>query len=209
MLTAHIPQRNNDITQVSVPEAIISHDGSQVMFTQAMELNRYDALGIGPGLGTDRPTAMAVHDQLSMARQSDVPTVVDADALNILALNPKWWEDLPRRTIITPHSGEYSRLQKAGVDFSQVILVMKGHRTSIATHDQTYVCSWGNNGMATAGSGDVLTGVILGFLAQGYDTTDAAILGVSFHALAGDRAASIYGQYGMTASDIVDNLKIS
>ena len=208
-LTAHIAQRNNDIVQVSVPEAIIQHDDSLVMFTGAVDLSNYDALGIGPGLGTDEATAFAVHDQLLNARRLDIPTVIDADALNILAMYPQWWNDIPCRTVITPHAGEYARLEKAGLDFSRVTLVKKGHNTVITAPGKTsYVCPWGNSGMATAGSGDVLTGMILGFLAQGYGTAEAAVLGVAFHAMAGDKAASVYGEHSMTASDIVDNIRI-
>lgn len=208
-LTAHIAQRNNDIVQVSVPEAIIQHDDSLVMFTGAVDLSNYDALGIGPGLGTDEATAFAVHDQLLNARRLNIPTVIDADALNILAMYPQWWNDIPGRTVITPHAGEYARLEKAGLDFSRVTLVKKGHNTVIMPPGKTsYVCPWGNSGMATAGSGDVLTGMILGFLAQGYGTAEAAVLGVAFHAMAGDKAASVYGEHSMTASDIVDNIRI-
>lgn len=208
-LTAHIAQRNNDIVQVSVPEAIIQHDDSLVMFTGAVDLSNYDALGIGPGLGTDEATAFAVHDQLLNARRLDIPTVIDADALNILAMYPQWWNDIPGRTVITPHAGEYARLEYARLDFSRVTLVKKGHNTVITAPGKTsYVCPWGNSGMATAGSGDVLTGMILGFLAQGYGTAEAAVLGVAFHAMAGDKAASVYGEHSMTASDIVDNIRI-
>lgn len=209
-LTVHIPRLNNDILQISVPEAIIQHDSSQAVFTQATDLSQYDALGIGPGLGTDQATAFAVHDQLLDARRLDIPTVIDADALNILAMYPQWWNDIPCRTVITPHAGEYARLEKAGFDFSSVTLVMKGRNTTITTpgKTQSYVCPWGNSGMATAGSGDVLTGLVLGLLAQGYNTTEAAVLGVSFHALAGDRAASVFGKHSMLASDIVDNIRV-
>ncbi len=208
-LTVHIAQRNNDIVQVSVPEAIIQHDDSLVMFTGAVDLSNYDALGIGPGLGTDEATAFAVHDQLLNARRLDIPTVIDADALNILAMYPQWWNDIPGRTVITPHAGEYARMEKAGLDFSRVTLVKKGHNTIITAPGKTsYVCPWGNSGMATAGSGDVLTGMILGFLAQGYGTAEAAVLGVAFHAMAGDKAASVYGEHSMIASDIVDNIRI-
>ena len=208
-LTAHIAQRNNDIVQVSVPEAIIQHDDSLVMFTGAVDLSNYDALGIGPGLGTDEATAFAVHDQLLNARRLDIPTVIDADALNILAMYPQWWNDIPGRTVITPHAGEYARLEKAGLDLSRVTLVKKRHNTVITAPGKTsYVCPWGNSGMATAGSGDVLTGMILGLLAQGYGTAEAAVLGVAFHAMAGDKAASVYGEHSMTASDIVDNIRI-
>lgn len=209
-LTVHIPQRNNDIMQISVPEAIIQHDDSQVMFTQAAGLGQYDALGIGPGLGTDEATAFAVHDQLLEACRRDIPTVIDADALNILAMYPQWWNDIPSRTVITPHAGEYSRMEMAGLDLSGVTLVRKGHNTTISIpgRECDYVCPWGNSGMATAGSGDVLTGIILGLLAQGYGTTEAAVLGVSFHAISGDRAASILGEHSMIASDIVDNIRI-
>lgn len=208
-LTVHIPQRNNDILQLSVPEAIIQHDDSLVMFTGAVDMSCYDALGIGPGLGTDEATAFAVHDQLLNARRLDIPTVIDADALNILAMYPQWWNDIPGRTVITPHAGEYARLEKAGLDFSRVTMVKKGHNTVITAPGRTaYVCPWGNSGMATAGSGDVLTGMILGFLAQGYGTAEAAVLGVAFHAMAGDKAASVYGEHSMIASDIVDNIRI-
>ena len=208
-VTAYSPRKNVPVLQTAVPEAVLHVGNEETAFVEAFDTEDFQAVGIGPGLGTDEATAFAVHDQLLNARRLDIPTVIDADALNILAMYPQWWNDIPGRTVITPHAGEYARLEKAGVDLRRVTLVSKGHNTTITSTGKTsYVCPWGNSGMATAGSGDVLTGMILGFLAQGYGTTEAAILGVSFHAIAGDRAASVLGEHSMIASDIVDNIRI-
>ena len=228
-LTVHIPRRNNDILQISIPEAIIQHDRSDTMFTEASDLSAYDALAVGPGLGTDETTANAVFEQLEIAQRMDVPTVVDADALNILSQHPDWWSVMPERTIITPHPGELKRLTDAGISTDNVVLVKKGHPTTIIgnrelrnketkkpsgtlepsetlKHAETFICPYGNCGMATAGSGDVLTGIILGLLAQGYSTHDAAVLGVSLHALSGDLATKALGCHSMIASDIIEHL---
>lgn len=204
----HIPRRNNDILQTSVPEAVLLHDVSEERFSQAINVDEYDAVAIGPGLGTHKETAKAFHAQL--LRMGKGPLVLDADALNILAQHPKWAKDVPDGTVVTPHGGEYERLGIAAIDLSRFVVVLKGHPTHIIVtkgfQSKTYVCPWGNNGMATAGSGDVLTGIIAGLLAQGYSTVEASILGVSLHALAGDAATAAMTEYCVTASSLVDCL---
>lgn len=212
-LTIHIPRRNNDIMQITLPEAILHHDTSELYWTSmpfsASGQIGYNAIGIGPGIGTGEETAEALHQLLEVLKNTGVPMVVDADALNILARHPEWFRLLPEGTIITPHPLEYCRLKDAGVDMKNITLVLKGHHTTITlpNHPEpSYICPWGNNGMGTAGSGDVLTGIILGLLAQGYNTTEAAIMGVSLHALSGDIAAEKLGQHSLIASDLIDNL---
>ena len=202
-----IPRRNNDILQIAVPEAILVHDANEERFTTPIAPAPYDAIAIGPGLGTADDTAEALHQQLLLCKSAaDVPLVLDADALNILSQHPEWAGDIPDDTILTPHGGEYRRLTDAGIDLSRFILVRKGHPTHIVTCDDEYVCPWGNDGMATAGSGDVLTGIIAGLLVQGYAPLDAALLGVSLHALAGDAATAVLGSHSVIASDIINHL---
>lgn len=212
-LTVHIPQKNNDIMQVALPEAILHHDKDDKRWT-AMPLDAsvpipYNAVGIGPGIGTRQETSEALHRFLESMAGCHVPMVLDADALNILSLHPDWLALLPQGTIITPHPLEYRRLVEAGACLDNVILVLKGHPTTITIPGDTpaqYVCPYGNDGMGTAGSGDVLTGIILGLLAQGYPPRDAAILGVSLHAISGDIASEALGRHSLIASDLTDYL---
>ena len=178
-----LPRRNNDILQVAVPEAV-------------------------PALGTRDDSAQALRSQCVLA--TGKPLLLDADALNILARHPEWTKDVPEGTVITPHGGEWQRLIEAGADLSRFIIVKKGHPTHIlppgGDDSEAYVCPWGNNGMATAGSGDVLTGIIVSLMAQGYAPWEAALLGVSLHALAGDVARDALGEHSVTASALVDFL---
>lgn len=212
-LTVHIPQKNNDIMQVALPEAILHHDKDDKRWT-AMPLDAsvpipYNAIGIGPGIGTGQETSEALHRMLEAMAATSMPMVLDADALNILAQNPGWFALLPTGCIITPHPLEYRRLVEAGACMDNVILVLKGHPTTITIPGDTpaqYVCPYGNDGMGTAGSGDVLTGIILGLLAQGYPPRDAAILGVSLHAISGDIASEALGRHSLIASDLTDYL---
>jgi NAD(P)H-hydrate epimerase len=146
--------------------------------------------------------------------------VLDADALNIIAMNPGWEKLLTGNTILTPHPKEFSRLagETSGgyerlmrqVSFSGeqgCIVVLKGAHTSVSTPDgRVFFNNTGNPGMATAGSGDVLTGIILGLLAQGYSPEDAAVTGVFLHGLAGDEAAATGCMESVIASDIVANI---
>lgn len=212
-LTVHIPKMNNDIMQVALPEAILHHDEDDMRWT-SMPVDTapgtaYNAIGIGPGIGTRQETSDALHRFLESMAGCHVPMVLDADALNILSLHPDWLALLPQGTIITPHPLECRRLVEAGACMDNVILVLKGHPTTITIPGDTpaqYVCPYGNDGMGTAGSGDVLTGIILGLLAQGYPPRDAAILGVSLHAISGDFASEALGRHSLIASDLTDYL---
>ena len=212
-LTVHIPQKNNDIMQTALPEAILHHDEDDKRWTSmpvdTVPGTAYNAVGIGPGIGTRQETSDALHRFLKSMAGCHVPMVLDADALNILSLHPDWLALLPQGTIITPHPLEYRRLVEAGACMDNVILVLKGHPTTITIPGDTpaqYVCPYGNDGMGTAGSGDVLTGIILGLLAQGYPPRDAAILGVSLHAISGDIASEALGRHSLIASDLTDYL---
>lgn len=216
-LTVHTPAKNNDILQISVPEAVVSHDVHTHYFTSPLSTTSFNALGIGSGIGTKQETAVAFLEQLRHAKQ---PMVLDADALNILAQHKAWIQHLPKGTILTPHPLEFKRighhchssyemLQEAKQMAQQlgIYIVLKGHRTAICTPQrQVFFNSTGNAGMATAGSGDVLTGILTSFLAQGYAPLAAAQLGVYLHGLAGDCAAAAIGEESMTASDIIQHL---
>ena len=208
-LTIHTPRLNNDIIQIALPEAIMHHDQDDDVWTSSPEqFSAYKAIGIGPGIGKQEKTAEALHETLIALQEENIPMVMDADALNLLAEHPEWSSLLPENTILTPHPLEYRRLMDAGFDMERLILVLKGHPTSICIPNSTdkYTCPFGNNGMGTAGSGDVLTGIILGLLAQGYTPKDAAILGVSLHAISGDIAASELGEHSLIASDLITYL---
>lgn len=218
-VTVHTPRRNNDILQISIPEAIIHHDIDENIVTQPVESSAYNAIGIGPGMGTDEHTAVVVMTQLRSAEK--IPAVVDADALNILANHRSWYMQLPEGLIFTPHPKEmdrlsdtpaiddYDRLMKA-CELAQRLhayVLLKGHYSALCMPDgQVVFNSSGNSGMATAGSGDVLTGIITALLARGYSRRDAAIVGMFLHGKAGDFAAVAYGKESMVAGDIIDCL---
>jgi yjeF C-terminal region, hydroxyethylthiazole kinase-related/yjeF N-terminal region len=217
LLTSHIPQKGYEIMQISVPEAMISIDPSETVFSQVPELGSYSAIGIGPGLDKKEVTKAALKTLLQAKPKK---MVIDADALNILSENKGWYSLLPENAILTPHPKEFERLAgssensfnrlKKQVDFSvanRVIVVLKGAHTSVSFPDgRVFFNSTGNPGMATAGSGDVLTGIILGLLAQSYSPEDAALIGVYLHGLAGDLAKEKVGECALIASDIIENL---
>ncbi len=217
LLTVHIPSKGYEIMQVSVPEAMISIDSSENVFSEIPELTAYPAIGIGPGLGKKEESKEALK-RLFQAKLQKL--VIDADALNILAENQELLDLLPENAILTPHPKEFERLAGTSansferlqkqLDFSRryrVIVVFKGAHTSVTFPDGTaFFNSTGNPGMATAGSGDVLTGIILGLLAQNYSADDAALIGVFIHGLAGDAAKVKTGETALIASDIINGL---
>lgn len=214
-LTIHTAELNNDILQISVPEAIISHDISDILISKAIPTYDYDAMGIGPGIGTDQETAEAVKDFI---QNHPNELVIDADALNILGNHPDWIALLPQDSILTPHPKElenlvgqcqnsYERMTRARelAIRSQIYIIIKGHFTLICTPTgRILINPTGNAGMATAGSGDVLTGILTGLLAQGYTAHEACLLGVYLHGLAGDIASGKLGEETMLASDIIN-----
>ena len=213
-VTVNSPKRNIAILQMSVPEAIVQTSSEETIFAEAVETDDFNALGIGPGLGQSEQTAIALIAQL---RRSQCPVVADADALNILANHRAWMQQLPKGIILTPHPKEldrmeghstdsYERLTKACnlAERLQGVVILKGHYTAICMADGHILFNpTGNAGMATAGSGDVLTGILTGLLARGYKPQDACIVGVYFHGLAGDLAAQDLGEESLLASDIV------
>ena len=213
LLTTHLPKSATLPLQVYLPEAMMSVDESDCCFSQLPDLQPYNAIGVGPGLGKAPKTATALKLLIQNAK---VPMVLDADALNIISENKTWLSFLPERTIITPHPKEFERLFGKTDNSAQrielqcemsvkhnIIIVLKGANTSITfPNGSCFLNSTGNPGMATAGSGDVLTGIILSLLAQRYTHEDAAIIGVFMHGKAGDFAASELGMESMIASDI-------
>ena len=217
LLTVHVPSCNNPIVQVAVPEAMTSIDSCECCFSDAVDAERYTAVAVGPGLGQSKESEAAL---LALIDNCKAPMVLDADALNILARNPKYMQRLPHGSVITPHVGEFARLfgatdssyvrlqaaQAYAMTFG-VTIVLKGAHTVVVTQLGTmHFNSTGNPGMATGGCGDVLTGCILSLLAQGYAAPDAARLAVYVHGLAGDIIAGEKGQTALVAGDVVDCL---
>jgi NAD(P)H-hydrate epimerase len=217
LLTAHVPRIGMDVMQIGVKEAMCSVDSNEDYLIDHPKLEGFSAIGIGPGIGTEKDTANVLKRVLQDAKCT---LVIDADGLNILSENKTWLNFLPKGTILTPHPKEFERLAGSWVnsaerlqmqeDFSQkygVVVVLKDAHTSISTPaGQVFFNSNGNAGMATAGSGDVLTGVILGLLAQGYPSEVAAVLGVWLHGSAGDVAAESQSKDSMLAGDLIKNL---
>jgi hydroxyethylthiazole kinase-like uncharacterized protein yjeF len=217
LLTVHAPRSGNIILQSAVPEAMVSADHRAKIWAEVPEIQGFASIGVGPGIGREPETIMALQTLLEQAEQ---PLVIDADALNLLSENPAWWKNIPKESILTPHPKEFERLfGKTENDFERnklqrkkaqehhVFIVLKGANTAIACPDGAcWFNATGNPGMATGGSGDVLTGILTGLLAQGYPPQSAALLGVYLHGLAGDLAAIENSQEALVAGDIVQYL---
>lgn len=217
LLTCHLPGHGNYIMQVAVPEAMTVNDRSDHMISAIENPQKYDAVGIGPGMGVLIDTQQVL---LKLLKEYAGPLVIDADGINILGMNPDWLGMLPENTILTPHPKEFARIAgESENSFKRLekqialsrkykcVIVLKGAHTSISLPDgRVLFNSTGNPGMATAGSGDVLTGILLGLLAQGYDAESAAVTGVFLHGLAGDIAAAELCQESMIASDITGKI---
>lgn len=219
LVTAYVPSDLVDILQVATPETMVGIDSNASIISDIPTLCKYSAIGVGPGIGTDAQTVAAVKKLLQTASQ---PLVMDADALNILAANPELMSLLPKNTILTPHLKEFERMFGRTEDSMRriellaqkakehnIIIVLKGAHTAVCdAYGNIYFNSTGNPGMATAGSGDVLTGVIAALLAQGYPPLEAARFGVYLHGMAGDYVAEQVGMQGVIASDIIEALPL-
>lgn len=214
LVTLHHPASAKGLVPLAVPEVMSSIDESEQAFTKLPSLAKFTNIAIGPGLGTRTQTAKALK---SLVQQFNSPLVFDADALNILAENKTWLSFLPKGSILSPHIGEFNklvgltknnfeRLEKA-IGFAkkhEIYLILKGAHSLIATPTgQVFFNSTGNAGMATGGSGDVLTGMLVGLLAQNYSPLDAAIIGVYLHGLSGDFAAEKNGMESLISGDII------
>ncbi len=218
LLTCHIPSCGYDILQSSIPEAMLMTDFNSSVNTKVEDdLTKYETIGIGPGIGTASETKMMLREIFDSFRS---PLVLDADALNILAAQKDLLLLIPAGSILTPHPKEFERLfGETPNDFERALLalqkakelnciiILKGQHSLVATPDgKGFFNSTGNPGMATAGSGDVLTGILTGLLAQGYSTVETAILGVYLHGLAGDIAAKELSMEAMIAGDIIESM---
>jgi NAD(P)H-hydrate epimerase len=209
---AWVPETEQRLMQMMVPEAIVRNLDNTIALADDSVV-----FGAGPGMGESEFGILNLIHFLTIQIR---PCVLDADALNILAAHPNFWSLVPPFTIISPHPGEFRRLaggwsndyerlqlQRRFAEDHQIIVVLKGAHTSIAFPDGTvYFNTSGNPGMATAGSGDVLTGILLGLLAQGLKPGEVALLGVYVHGLAGDLAAASLVQRSLMASDIIEKI---
>ena len=216
LTSAYIPECGYEVLQQSAPEAMAITDTCDTHLTTLPDnCNRFASIGLGPGLGTAAETGDMIAHLLDVYTK---PVVIDADAGNLLATRPHLLARLPQGSVLTPHPKEFDTLfGTTNNDFERMelalskakelslVIVLKGHRTLIAGPQKAIFNSTGNPGMATGGTGDVLTGLITGLLAQQYEPFDAAVLGVYLHGLAGDAAASELGYEAMIASDIIEH----
>lgn len=213
LATVHSAFCGMPVLQTAVPEAMFEPDRREHFITDMTVHHSHQVVAIGPGIGTHDQTVEALERLLKTCK---LPLLLDADALNCIAKKPALLSMIPPSTVITPHAGEFDRLfgeQRSGEDrlrkavemaaYYNIIIVLKGHNTAtVRPTGRVYFNSTGNPGMATAGSGDVLTGVIAAFIAQGYLPEHAATIGVYIHGLAGDLAAADLGECGLLATDI-------
>lgn len=217
LLTVHTPKCGLQTLQTTIPEAMANIDQHAEHFASSPDGTPYSAVAAGPGLGLHPETMLALERLIETATS---PLVLDADAINILAANKGILNKLPQRSILTPHPKEFDRLAGASASSYErllkareiattykITLVLKGAYTAICLpNGHIYFNTTGNPGMATAGSGDVLTGIILGMLAQGYEQEIAATTGVYIHGLAGDLAVAAHTEESLIASDIIEML---
>lgn len=210
LVTISIPKKERVSIFTAIPEAMIAFRKEKVDFSI------YNATAIGPGLGVNEDSIKLVKSVLENTNQ---PIVLDADALNILAKNQDWLNQLPKNTILTPHPKEFDRLfgnhiskeEREQIAFQKAkelncIIVLKGHVTIITNGEQIFKNTTGNAGLAKGGSGDALTGIITGFLAQNYTPIHAAILGVFLHGLAADITLENQSEESMLITDAIENL---
>ncbi len=227
LLTVHVPACGVEIMQAAVPEAMVSIDeGNFYLRSVPDNIERYDAIAVGPGVGTADKTRRMLRQLLKAVCSKDkrlhkrggearyTPVVLDADALNIVAANKRrFFRNMPHSVILTPHAKEYERLfdnmstLSASREYKAVI-VRKSHNTQTVTPEgKTYVNFTGNAGMATGGSGDVLTGIVLALNAQRFPLDISAMLAVYLHGKSADYAVQKQSQSSLLPSDIIENLR--
>ena len=217
LLTVHVPAGAELIFQTACPQAMLSLDANETLISQIPLIDAYSAIGAGPGIGTHSVTSAAIKELVLSARQK---LMLDADALNIIALEQSLLTNLPPNTLLTPHVKEFERLagkannafhrHQMQLDFSRkhkVFILLKGAHSCLTTPDGVaFFNTSGNPGMAKGGAGDVLSGILTALLAQNYTVLEAALIGMYVHGLAGDLAAKSLGTVSMNASDIIDNI---
>lgn len=217
LVTLHSAASNRQITQSAIPELIFSADTSTDFVTDFPDLNMYQAIGVGCGLRVNTETAGMMEKLL---RTIKTPCVIDADALNLIAANHSLLNLLGENCILTPHPKEFDRLfgkhtstwqriqtARAVAQKYRIVIVLKGSNTVVvATDGKCYFNTTGNSGLATGGTGDVLTGIVTGLLAQQYTAFQAAVLGVFLHGLSADLALQIESEESLTAGDVIQYL---
>jgi len=216
LVTAYVPQSAYSILQTAIPEVMVLTGKGKKKITKIKLSKSYDAIGLGMGMGTHQKTVKAFAKFL---KKQQKPIVIDADALNILAQNRHLLKYIPKNSILTPHLGEFKRLVGAWQNDTEkqeklqafakshnVIVVLKGAYTLMTDGEFTYINPIANSALATAGSGDVLTGIITGLLAQQYQPMEATLLGVYLHAETAEKYTKKKQPYTMIASDIIDLL---
>ncbi len=214
-------------TSLPLPEdenGVISDGALSILYDTVFQKKRFDVVAVGPGLGEAASLLAFIHE----LNRNNIPSVIDADGLNILA-RTNWRGLLSGPCVITPHPGELARLleksipeiqadrEKYAIEAAkmmsnqsadhQCVCLLKGQRTIVTDGEKIYLNTTGNPGMATGGTGDILTGVIAALLGQKFSTFDAAALGAHVHGLAGDLAAEEIGETSLIASDLLDFLK--
>jgi hydroxyethylthiazole kinase-like uncharacterized protein yjeF len=216
LVTAFIPKCGYDILQISIPEVMVQTDDFLELITNINIESNFQAIGVGMGMGQKADTQRAFHNFL---KNNKTPLIIDADGLNILSQNLEWLDLLPKHTIITPHFKELERLigkwdseEDKRYRVAQLshrynlIIVVKGAPTLVVFHEEIYENTSGNQALATAGSGDVLSGIITSLVAQSYPPLDAAIMGVYLHGMAANIGAPKMSYQAFIASDIIENI---
>ncbi|MCM1450973.1 MAG: NAD(P)H-hydrate dehydratase [Clostridium sp.] len=222
-LTVYSPRCGYYVMQSSVPSAMFARDSHDTVISEITLTQNYDAVAIGPGIGHHDFTINALENFLKVANANGRPVVLDADALNCIAMRPIMLNYLPVMSVLTPHAAEFDRLFGAQTSaetrllkaievakYHNVVIVLKGRFTAVVRPDgKVHFNSSGTPALATAGSGDVLTGVIAGLMAQHYKPETAAVLGAYIHGLAGEICAETHGAYGVTSEDVADCIGIA
>ena len=217
LVTAFVPKCGYEIIQITNPEAMCEFGSEQNFLSGYLSWKNYSAIGIGPGIGKEIKTMQLIEH---LFHNYSGPLVIDADALNLISEYDSLFDKIPENSILTPHPKEFDRLfGKSDSEFTRLnkqieqaeklkcYIILKGTYTSICGPDGiVYFNNKGNSGMAKGGSGDVLTGLLTGLLAQGYSAEDACKIGVWIHGLAGDFAARKKNEITMTAMDLIDSL---
>ncbi len=217
LVTAFVPKCGYSVLQTALPEAMVITDEDDNILTNIKFGIEPTVIGIGVGVGTNEKTITAFETYL---KSNKLPLVIDADGLNILAKKKALLKLLPENSVLTPHPKELERLiGKWKDDFNKlkktkafskkykVIVVIKGANTISIFNDKLHINTTGNPGLATAGSGDVLTGIITGLISQGYEPFSAAVFGVYLHGKSADIAVETYGYQSLIASNVIDYIK--
>ena len=216
LVTASIPENALIPLLSHLPEAMTKIRRA-MPDVRDLDLALYDAIGFGPGIGTGPESTEIL---LYLLENFKGPLVIDADGLTILSRNQQMYELLGANTILTPHPVEFQRIAVTGSSKNEIVsaqlnfykkyasvILVKGKNTTVVNDKGLFYNTSGNNGMATAGSGDVLTGIITSLCAQDYSPGDAATIGTFLHGFAGDAAASEGSMHSLIATDIIDGMK--